>query len=54
MNSQDIIQDIHSGLSVVREWIKKVLEDNKEEAIPVISLNFPKLQKVSLGGIKFL
>jgi len=46
MNQQDIIQDIHSGLSVVREWIEKLLEDNKEQAIPVISLNFPRLQKV--------
>ena len=46
MNPQDIIQDIHSGLSVVREWIEKLLEDNKEQAIPVISLNFPRLQKV--------
>ncbi|MEI6260676.1 MAG: hypothetical protein WCR46_12315 [Deltaproteobacteria bacterium] len=46
MNQQDIIQDIHSGLSFVREWIEKLLEDNKEQAIPVISLNFPRLQKV--------
>jgi hypothetical protein len=46
MNPQDIIQDIHSGLSVVQEWIEKLLEDNKEQAIPVISLNFPRLQKV--------
>jgi hypothetical protein len=30
MNQQDIIQDIHSGLSFVREWIEKLLEDNKE------------------------
>jgi len=35
MNPQDIIQDIHSGLSVVREWIEKLLEDNKEHAIPL-------------------
>jgi hypothetical protein len=46
LNPQDIIQDIHSGLSVVRKWIEKVLEDNKEQAIPVISLDFPNLPKV--------
>jgi len=46
MNSLELIRKFRSALPEVREWIKDVLEEHKEQAIPVINLAFPKLQKV--------
>ena len=46
MNSLELIRKFRSALPEVREWIEDVLEERKEQAIPVINLGFPKLQKV--------
>jgi len=46
MNSLELIRKFRSALPEVREWIEDVLEERKEQAIPVINLAFPKLQKV--------
>jgi hypothetical protein len=45
MNSLDLVRKFRSVLPAVREWIEKVLEENKEKAVPVIDLPFPRLQK---------
>ncbi len=41
-----IIRKLYSVLPVVREWIEKILQENKDQAVPVISLSFPRLEKV--------
>jgi hypothetical protein len=46
MNSLELIRKFSSALPEVRKWIEDVLEERKEQAIPVINLAFPKLQKV--------
>ena len=46
MNSLELIRKFRSALPEVREWIEDVLEERKEQAIPVINLAFPKLPKV--------
>jgi len=46
MDSQNIIQEIPHALSLFREQIEQILEDNKEKTVPVISLDFPNLPKV--------
>ena len=46
MNSPDLMSKFRLTLPVVREWIENVLEENKEQAIPVINLAFPRLQKM--------
>jgi len=42
----NFIQDFQHALSDVREQIEQILEENKEKAVPVISLDFPNLPKV--------
>jgi len=46
MNSLDLIRKFHSALPTVREWIERTLEENKNHAVPVIDLAFPRLEKV--------
>jgi hypothetical protein len=46
MNSLDLIRKFHSTLPTVREWIEETLEENKNHAVPVIDLAFPRLEKV--------
>ncbi len=46
MNHLDLIHRFRSTLPAVREWIEKNLEENKPNAVPVISLSFPRLSEV--------
>jgi hypothetical protein len=46
MNPLDLIRKFHSTLPAVLEWIEKTLEENRDHAVPVINLNFPRLGKV--------
>jgi len=46
MNPLDLMRKIHSTLPVVREWVEKTLEENRDHAIPVVNLSFPRLSKV--------
>ena len=46
MNPPDLMRKFHSTLPVVREWIEKTLEENRDHAVPVINLAFPRLSKV--------
>jgi hypothetical protein len=46
MNQLDLIRKFHSTLPIVREWIEKELEKNRPNVVPVISLAFPRLNKV--------
>lgn len=46
MNPNDIIENFQSELSVVCEWIDQLLEENRPQGVPIISLCFPNLPKV--------
>ena len=46
MNPDDLIRKFHSALPAVREWVDKTLEENSPNAVSVISLAFPRLNKV--------
>jgi hypothetical protein len=46
MNPLELIPKFHSTLPAVREWIEKTLEENRDHAVPVISLGYPRLGKV--------
>ena len=51
MNSLDLVRKFYSALPAVRGWIENVLEENREKAIPIIKLPFPRLQKVFPSGL---
>ena len=46
MNQQDLMRKFHSSLPAVKEWIEKTLDENKNRAVPVIDLDFPRINKV--------
>jgi hypothetical protein len=37
------VRRFHSALPALREWIENTLEDNRDKAVPVISLGFTRL-----------
>jgi hypothetical protein len=46
MDQNDIIRRFHSTLPAVNEWIEQTLEQNREFAVPVIDIGFPRLGMV--------
>ena len=46
MNPLDLIHKFRSALPAVREWIQETLEENRDRAVPVINLGFPRLGNV--------
>lgn len=46
MNLLELIRKLRSALPEVRGWIEDVMEKCKEQAVPVINLPFPNLEKV--------
>jgi hypothetical protein len=51
MNPLDCILQFRSALPAVREWIEKTIEDNKAQAVPVISFAYRRLEKVFPGDL---
>lgn len=46
MNQKDLMHKFHSALPMVRKWIENTLKENGANATPVISLSFPRLNRV--------
>jgi len=46
MNKLDLIRKFYFTLPSVQQWIDKILEENREHAVPVINLGFHRLGKV--------
>jgi hypothetical protein len=46
MNPFDTIHKFHLTLPTMRQWIERTLEENKNQAVSVIDLDFPRLKKV--------
>jgi hypothetical protein len=46
MGQLDIVRKFNSSLPVIREWIEKTLEENQNNAVPVVDLYFSRITKV--------